>query len=64
MEGQPGYEKGWEVASTAKGIRPATEAEVLKWLTGHESDAVFAGAFQVGGRTMKVVKNSGGFGLE
>ena len=32
MENQKGYERAWEVARTATGIRPATRQEVIKWL--------------------------------
>jgi hypothetical protein len=34
MENEKGYERAWEVARTATGIRPATRQEVLKWLRG------------------------------
>ena len=35
MENEKGYERAWEVARTATGIRPATRQEVIKWLRGH-----------------------------
>jgi hypothetical protein len=39
MENEKGYERAWEVARTATGIRPATRQEVIKWLRGHPEDA-------------------------
>jgi hypothetical protein len=34
MENEKDYERAWEVARTAIGIRPATRQEVMKWLRG------------------------------
>lgn len=41
MEGEEGYERHWEIAATAKGIRPATQDEVDNWLETHPDDAKF-----------------------
>ena len=41
MEGDPLYEQHWKIATTAKGIRPATQDEVDGWLDGHQDDAEF-----------------------
>jgi hypothetical protein len=51
MEGASGYEDSWKVATTAKGIRPATQAEVTEWLKCHDEDAPFVESCQVGGQT-------------
>lgn len=64
MEGEKGYEDSWKVAATAKGIRPATQAEVIKWLKSHHEDALFAEFCQVGGRTMSVVRAADDFRFE
>jgi hypothetical protein len=64
MEGEKGYEDSWKVAATAKGIRPATQAEVIKWLKDHNEDAMFAESCQVGGRTRRVVRAADGFTFE
>ena len=64
MEGEKEYERFWKVAATAKGIRPATEAEVIAWLKSHNEDAPFAESCQVGGKTMSVVKKADTFRFE
>jgi hypothetical protein len=62
VEGERGYEKAWEVASTAKGLRPATEAEVLKWLNdkSHKDDAPHAQECHIGDGRLAVVKTADG----
>jgi hypothetical protein len=67
MEGssEPAYVKGWEIARTADVIRPANQARVIKWLTGHDdSDAPFAGDCTVGDRAMRVVREDGTYRFE
>lgn len=64
MEGEKGYEDSWKVAATAKGIRPARQAEVIKWLKSHSEDALFAESWAVGGKTMSVVRTVDGFRFE
>ena len=64
MEGEGGYEDCWEVASTAKAIRPARQHEVTEWLNGHSADTAFAESCHVGDKLMKLVKASDGFRLE
>jgi hypothetical protein len=56
MENEKGYERAWEVARTATGIRPATRQEVIKWLRGHPEDAQVAGVCQIGSQTMRIVR--------
>jgi hypothetical protein len=64
MEGKRGYERAWQVASTAKGLRPAKEREVIGWLNSHKKDAVFAEEAHIDGRTLKVVKTPSGFAFK
>ncbi len=61
MERPEGYEKHWEVASTAKGIQPATLEEVNGWLDGHSDDAKHAVSCRVGSERWKVVMTEQGF---
>ena len=42
MQGKKGYEESWKVASTATGIRPAKQHEIMKWLKEHPQDAKYA----------------------
>jgi hypothetical protein len=58
MENEKGYERAWEVARTATGIRPATKEEVIKWLRGHPEDARFTGFCQIGSKTMRIVRTN------
>jgi hypothetical protein len=58
MENEKGYERAWEVARTATGIRPATRQEVIKWLRGHPEDAQVAGICQIGSQTMRIVRTN------
>ena len=58
MENEKGYERAWEVARAATGIRPATRQEVIKWLKSHPEDARFAGVCQIGSQTMRIVRTN------
>jgi len=64
MEDEPGYEEAWKVAATAKGIRPATQDDVMRWLNGHEDDAKFAHSCKIGSKPMAVVTTASGFRLK
>ena len=61
MKGVRGYEKYWEVAASAKAIRPATQEEVLNWLRTHGDDALFAESCKIGDKTLKVMRTIDGF---
>jgi hypothetical protein len=58
MENEKGYERAWEVARTATGIRPATRQEVIKWLRGHPENARFTGVCQIGSQSMRIVRTN------
>jgi hypothetical protein len=64
MEGQEGYEDAWEIATSARLVRPASEEKILGWLNSHESDARSAVSCQIGSRTLRVVKTEDGFEME
>ncbi|MCH9016031.1 MAG: hypothetical protein IH877_10140 [Gemmatimonadetes bacterium] len=64
MEGSPGYETHWEIAATSKGVRPATQNEVIEWLNAHLEDAKFAEYCQIGSKNMRVVETANGFRFE
>ena len=64
MEGETGYEDCWQVASTAKAIRPARPHEVSEWLHGHREDTAFAESCHDGDKTMRLVETADGFRLE
>ena len=61
MEGLPKYKKDWEIAATAKGVRPAASDEVIAWLNRHQGDARFADACRHGLKSMNVEKTVNGF---
>jgi hypothetical protein len=64
MEGLSAYKEHWEIAATAKGIRPATRDEVIAWLNAHQEDGKFAESVQFGLNTMRVVKTTHDFHFE
>ena len=64
MEGLPEYETHWTIAATAKAIRPATQREVIRWLSSHPEDAQFAQSCRVGLKNMRVVRTEDGFRFE
>ena len=64
MEGERGYEDCWEVASTAKAVRPARPKEVTDWLNGHREDTAFAESCLVGDKMVKLVETADGFRFE
>ncbi len=61
MEGLGRYEEHWNIAATAKAIRPATQDEVISWLNSHPEDAKFAQSCQVGPKNMTVLSTEDGF---
>ena len=64
MERKREYEGYWKVAAAAKGIRPATQAEVVEWLNIHKEDLAFAESCQIEGKTMSVVRTANGVQFE
>jgi len=58
MQGAPGYEKAWEVASEAHAIRPATLDETLAWLNSHWADAQYARTCRLGNSPLHMSQNS------
>ena len=64
MEGERGYEDCWQIASTAKAIRPARQHEVTHWLNGHREDTAFAELCHAYDKTMKLVETVDGFRFE
>jgi hypothetical protein len=64
MEGLEDYQDAWEIATTARGIRPATEKAVTGWLNSHEESARFAESCKVGANVLHVVPTEAGFRLE
>jgi len=64
MDGREGYEDAWQIAVSARSVRPATQEKVLGWLNSHENDARFAESCRIGLRSFKVVQSESGFQLE
>jgi hypothetical protein len=58
MEGEPGYEDSWTAAKAAVLVRPTSPTELLDWLNdkSHSGDAPCAGACEVNGTRMRVVR--------
>jgi len=54
----------WRLASRAVGIRPATEDEVIAWLSQKPGDSPFAESCQIGSRKLMVVRTAQGISLE
>jgi hypothetical protein len=64
MEGQAEYEDAWEIATAAKGLRPATEKSVTDWLNSHREAAQSAVSCQIGSENFLIVKADDGFRVE
>jgi hypothetical protein len=60
MEGLPGYEEHWQAARTAVLIRPASGAEVIKWMHAHPTDAPCAGHCVVGNKEFQIARQQTG----
>jgi len=64
MEGSKADATCWLIAAAADGIRPATEAELISWLSSKPGDSPFAESCRIGSKTMKIVKTAEGFSFE
>jgi hypothetical protein len=64
MEGARGYEREWDIARTAIGIRPANKQEVIDWLKKHPKDVPFVQSGRIDGKMFRVVPENSGYRLE
>lgn len=64
MEGDPVHADAWSFACVATTLRPATRKEVESWLDTHLIEAAYAGTFQQGSMSGKVVQTPDGYRLE
>jgi hypothetical protein len=65
MEGKPGYENLWAIATSAIIVEPTTAIDVIQWLNAksHLGDARCATAATVAGKQLRVVKRNGRYDL-